>query len=230
MNVLYCAVIGIPDRLLLAETKNTEDYYEHLVSPLINKIIKSASVLDSYEIENQKFLNFVKHKNKIILLCVSNDHINSEKYKTFFIRFKDILVNTYGSIEKTYPEQPFDLCLQEQLNPALEKFMKEYESIVYTNKNLLKDMNNDLDIIKADMNKMISNVMKNEDDLKDLELKAKLINNEAKVFQENAEVLEYETRCMKPWQWVLLAVFTVCFIAWVCWCETRCGHFIIPFC
>lgn len=230
MNVVYCAVIGIPDRILLADTKNSKDYYGELVSPLINKIIKSGSILDSYEIENQKFLNFVKHKNKIILLCISNDHINSEKYKTFFIRFKDIIVNAYGSIEKAYPEKAFDLCLQEKLNPPLEKFMKEYESVVYTNKSLIKEMNSDLDIIKADMNKMINNVVKDVDELKDLELKAMLINNEAKVFQGNAVKLEYETRCMKPWMWVLLVALIVLFIAWVCWCETRCGHFINPFC
>ena len=230
MNVVYCAVIGILDSILLADTKNTQNYYEKLVSPLINKIIKSASILDSYEIENQKFINFVKHKKKIILLCISNDHINSEKYKTFFIRYKDIIINAYGSIEKACPQKPYDLCLQEVLNPPLEKFMKEYESVVYTNKNIINEMNNDFIMIKADMNKMINNVIKDGDDLKDLELKAMLINNEAKVFHGNAEKLEYETRCIKPWMWVLLGVFIVLFIGWVCWCETRCGHFINPIC
>jgi len=230
MNVVYCAVFGIPDRVLLAETINNQKYYENLVSPIINKIIKSNSIIDSYEIENEKFLNFVKHKHKIILLCISNDHINSEKYKTFFIRFKDILINAYGSIEKTYPSQPSELCLQETLNQPLEKFMKEYESVVYTNKNLIKNMNSDLDIIKADMNKMIHNVVKDVDDLKDLELKAMLINQEAQVFHENSQKLEYETRCMKPWMWVLLAISIILIIAWICWCETRCGQFFSPFC
>jgi len=110
--------------------------------------------------------------------------------------------------------------------------MKEYESVVYTNKGLLKEMNSDLEMIKADMNKMIQNVVKDVDELKDLELKAMLINNQAKEFQENAETLEYETRCMKPWMWVLFGVLLVLIVAWVCWCEceTRCGQLINPIC
>ena len=108
--------------------------------------------------------------------------------------------------------------------------MKEYESVLYTNKSLVKEMNNDLESIKADMNKMINHVIKDQEDLKDLELKAMLINNNAQDFSGNAKKLEYETRCMKPWMWVVFVIFLILLVAWICWCLTRCGQFFSPFC
>jgi hypothetical protein len=230
MNVVYCAIIGIPDGVLLAETKNINNYYENLVSPLINKLIRTTNILDSYEIEENRYINFVKHKNKILLLCISKDNINSEKYKTFFTRFKDILLQNFGSIQKAYPENPSDLCLQERLNPELENLIKAYGENLYTNKGMMSEMNHNLDVIKGDMSKMITKVVNDYDGLNDLELKAKLINNEAKIFQELSHKVEYESKCMKPWMWVLMIIFVILLIGWICFCLTRCWQFFNPFC
>lgn len=230
MNVFYCAVISIPHRTLLAETNNTEDYFGNLVSPILNRIISNKCPLDSLEIANEKFANFVMHKNLIILLCISNDDINSEKYKTFFVRFKDILINEFSSIKESHPKNISPLCLQSRLNRQLEKFMKEYESEIYKNKSGLKEMNKDLFVIKENMNVMINKVLNKQQDLNELLIKCEKIKFEATDLKNNAQKLEVQTRCMKPWMWVVLIVGIILLIAYICFCITRCGNLFKAIC
>lgn len=230
MNIVYCCVVGIKENVILADTSKNYDNYCDKVAHMVRSIISSKNIFDSLEIENNQNINYVKHKNKIIILCISNENINSEKYKTFFVKFKDIIMREFHSIERVVPPNPEHLCLQDRLNPQLEKLMKEYENVMYQDKSLIKNINNDLDDIKLELNTAINKVVSKEGDLTELMEKSNNINKEAFIMKKNASKIEYETRCMKPWMWALLITFIVLFIAYVCLCMTRCLSFYNPVC
>lgn len=230
MNIVYCAVVGQKDNVILADTSRNYDNYNDKVAHMLRSIISSKNIIESLEIENNQFINYVKHKNKIIILCISNETINSEKYKTFFVKFKDIIIREFHSIERVVPPNPEHLCLQDRLNPQLEKLMKDYENVLYQDKSLIKNINNDLDDIKLELNTAIAKVVSKDGDLIELLEKSNNINKEAFIMKNNAEKVEYESRCIKPWMWVLIILFIVLFIAYVCFCLTRCGSFFSPVC
>lgn len=230
MNIIYCAIVGIADNVILADTSKNYDNYCDKVAYMLRSIISSKNVIESLEIENKQFINYVKHKSKIIILCISNETINSEKYKTFFVKFKDIIIREFHSIERVVPTNPEHLCLQDRLNPQLEKLMKDYENVLYQDKSLIKNINNDLDDIKVELNTAICKVVSKEGDLTHLLEQSNNINKEAFIMKNNAEKVEYQTRCMKPWMWALLIICSILFIAYVCLCLTRCGSFFNPIC
>jgi len=230
MNIVYCAVVGTKDNVILADTSKNYDNYCDKVAHMLRSIISSKNVIESLEIENKQFINYVKHKSKIIILCISNENINSEKYKTFFVKFKDIIIKEFHSIERVVPTNPEHLCLQDRLNPQLEKLMKDYENVLYRDKSLIKGINNDLDDIKLELNTAISKVVSKEGDLSHLLEKSNNINKEAFIMKQNAEKVEYETRCMKPWMWALLIMFIILFIAYICYCLTKCWSMFNPIC
>jgi hypothetical protein len=230
MNIVYCAVVGIKDNVILADTSKNYENYCDKVAHMLRSIISSKNILDSLEIENKQFINFVKHKNKLIILCISNETINSEKYKTFFVKFKDIIIREFHSIERVVPTNPEHLCLQDRLNSQLEKLMKDYENILYKDKSIIKGINNELEDIKDELNFAIKKVVTNEGDLTELLEKSNNINKEAFIMKNNAEKVEYQTRCMKPWMWVVLVFFLIGLIAFVCYCVTKCGSLYKPIC
>ena len=230
MNIIYCAVVGIKDNVILADTSKNYDNYCDKVAHMLRSIISSKNIIESIEIENKQFINYVKHKNKIIILCISNENINSEKYKTFFVKFKDIIIREFHSIERVAPSNPEHLCLQDRLNPQMEKLMKDYENVLYQDKSLIKNINNDLDDIKCELNSAINKVVSKENDLTELLEKSNNINKEAFTMKHNASKIEYETRCMKPWMWAVLIIFIILLIAYVCYCMTRCLSFYSPTC
>jgi len=77
MNIVYCAVVGTKDNVILADTSKNYDNYCDKVAHMLRSIISSKNVIESLEIENKQFINYVNHKIKIIILCISNENINS---------------------------------------------------------------------------------------------------------------------------------------------------------
>ena len=80
------------------------------------------------------------------------------------------------------------------------------------------------------MSVMINQVVAKSDDLNELLVKCEKINVDALEMKNNAIVLEKETRCMKPWMWVVLVIGIIGFVAYCCLAITICKTLLNAFC
>jgi hypothetical protein len=221
MSILYCSVIAKNEKILLAESTVTESFNNRLKS-LYNQIIKK-NICDTIEIENGQLVTFLKTK-KIIFTCISPVKYGEDRPRRFIEQFAAMIIKDSGGVEMIIPNEKISkLCLQSKFDEKLNKLIQDFDTGMYGSKELINEMQNDMNDIKQEMGKNIKKMVANQTELDEMLLVSQKIKTKAKDYKEDAKTLERETRCCKPWMIIFSIIILVSFIVYSIFVLYLCG-------
>jgi hypothetical protein len=222
MSILYCAVIEKNNKLIVAESKNSESFNKRLQS-LIKKMLV-GNVGDMIEIENEKMVTYLRTKHTIFV-CVSSGKYSTDRPKRFLKKFLEMMIAEFKSMDNIIPQNVTitKLILQERLEKKLNSLIEEFDSDLSKSTDTIIDMNKNLDDIKLNMNSNFKKLVSNENDMNELLLSSKKLNVTSSEFRTESRNLERETRCLKPWMIYVTSVFVISLIVYFIFSFYLCG-------
>ncbi len=225
MSINYCCLIAKKEKILLAESTGSTSSWTR-INLLLQSITKNQAKSGQIEIENEQMLTYAKSKD-LIFICRTTTNQGTDRPSRFLEELINLLKAEFGTLDNIINLATNTLCLQRRLGGRFDGLIKDFETNININKELFKDVNNELDEIKSTMNKNIKNMLKENDCLDELLIKSKKLEAEAIVIENEAKVLEQQTRCLKPWMAYTLIFLLVCGIIYVILALVRCGNLSI---
>jgi len=227
MTILYCSLITKEDRILLAESTKSDSYHSR-VSNLLNTIFKSSKPSEKIEIEERNILTYLRTKT-IVFIVIAKEGINDDRSMRFMKQFVALINSEFGSVDQVLPSDHKLIkkhFYQTKLEAKFVKLLENIETGMYSGKDreMMKEMNNDLEEIKKDVNIAIKKTLENTEDLNELLITSKNIKLDAKVYKEDAKALEKETRCCKPWMIIVTVLFLLLIGTYITFAIVRCGN------
>ena len=222
MSLNYCCLISRYDKIIMAESNFKEVSFSKLIIPTINTMIK-GSLLDFIELEDNKMITYFRTK-KILFACVSQGVDGKERPKRFMEIFINLVNSEYASLDDLLIKFPKITrnCANEIFEKKFNKILGDFDTGI-NSRGLIGKIQHDVDEIKKDLNKNIKTMIENNNDLDHLLLVSQNINKNAEEYKENAVVLEYETRCLKPWMIYVLIILIVLSLVYLVFALARCG-------
>jgi hypothetical protein len=222
MSLDYCCLIAKKEKVIIAESNFKQASYSKLIMPTINTMIKGA-LLDFIELEDSKLITYFKAK-RILFVCVSRGVDGKERPKRFMENFINLVNSEYGTIDNLFNDFPKITrnCANEKFETKFNKILDDFDTGL-NSRGMIGKIQSDLDEIKKDLNKNIKTMLDNNNDLDHLLLVSKNINKTAEEYKEDAKVLEYETRCIKPWMIYVLIILIVLGLVYLVFALARCG-------
>ncbi len=222
MSITYCSLIAISSHILLSESTKSESYNKRIKN-LFSKILKK-NICDTIEIEGDQIVTFLRTK-KILFICVSDIKQGEERPRRFIEKLATMVIKEFDGIDNIIPlEHVNHLCLHTKLESKLNHILEDYETGLYTNKEHITNINKDLEEMKQNMNSNIKKLVSNTNELDELLIITKKINDKAHDYKENAKELELQTRCIKPWMVILFIVIMVSFVVYTIFALYLCGN------
>ncbi len=226
MSITYCSLYAKKEKILLAESTTTESFHSRIKS-LLNSILNDKEILNIIEIEGENIVTFLKSK-KVVFICVSKSSHGHERPQRFIESFATMCVKEFGTVDQIIPEGGANhLCHQLKLNIKFNKHLDNYDTGVYSNKQLISEMNKDLQDIKHDLSQGIKKMVGNNDELEQMLVISKNITVKAEEYKEEAKVLEVQTRCFKPWMGITLIIMLVLLIVYFIFSLYLCGSLTV---
>ena len=223
MSINYCCIIAKKEKILLAESTTSVSSWSR-ITMLFQNIIHGKTNTGQVEIENDEILTYAKAK-EIVLICRSEVKLGEEKPGRFLESFISLLKTEFGTLDYIIDKnKPMNTnCLQKRLGFKLDTLLKDFETGLLVNKHVLKDMNHEMEGLKTTMNQNIKNMLKENDNLDELLIKSKKLENDAAIMKQEAVDLELNTRCLRPWMAYSLIFLLVCSIVYVIFAIVKCG-------
>lgn len=225
MSINYCCLLAKKEKILLAESTSYPSSWTR-INLLLQSIIKNQAKSGQIEIENEQMLTYAKSKD-LLFICRTTTNQGTERPSRFLEELINLLKAEFGNLDSIINLATNTLCLQRRLGSKFDGLLKDFETNINTNKELFKEMTNELDEIKSTMNRNIKNMLKENDCLDELLIKSKKLEAEAVIMDAEAKELEQTTRCLKPWMAYTLIFLLVCAIIYVILALVRCGNLSI---
>jgi len=152
--------------------------------------------------------------------------MGEERSNRFMITLVEFLKSEYGNIDYISEKVANleNLCLQKDLGPKLDHLLSDFDTGIYKNKEKIKEMISDVNLIKSNVNISIKHMLQEHDNLDELLLKSKHLDEDALKMRNESKQLEIETRCIKPWLAYTLIFLFVGVIVYVVFAFVRCGN------
>jgi hypothetical protein len=228
MSVEYCCLIAKKEKVIISESNYKDNpSYSKRILPTVPTMI-SGHMMDFIEIEMEKAISYFRTK-RIVFVCVQSAKVGKEKPKRFLEQMVILINNEYGNINGMLDSIPkiSKNCLQDRLEDKFNKLLDDFDTGLYNNRGSIATMNADISEMKLDLNNQIKIILDNNNNLNELLVVSQKIQTNAEDFKANAKVLEYETRCFKPWMVYTIIVLTVAFIVFIIFALVKCGNLSI---
>ena len=199
-----------------------------------NKIITEFSIgsqqKEKKEI-NQIFTKLCKSSSK---KYDERNKVSSKNENYYFIQYKPdllyiILANNqyperlvFELIEKIHADKIAEMVNDEtrELNPsgrqALKALVDSYQEV--KNKNKIAEIQASVDLVKDDIKKNINKMVKNLEDVEDLQNKSDNLRNEAKIYNDNSITLRKVTWWQNFKLWIIIGGIILIIIAIILIC------------
>jgi hypothetical protein len=240
MSILYCSLIHNKEKTKIAESSIGKNF-KMQVKNILPQIYKK-SINDRIEFEDF-YLTYTRSK-EIIFLCVSPKRIGEERARVFIENLINKLFNSINSKDKVFAS--LRDCLEKhknakelvtyenELQMIIDDEMKNFNTGIEDNYLKVKNIQNDVNLIKKDMNIAITQTANNVGNLDELLLASKKIEGLGKEFKKGAKNLEGQTRfCCKPWviyTTITIGVVIILILIYVIVAFIRCKNFYNAFC
>lgn len=142
MSIIYSCVLSRRENIMLLESTLTHSYTNIVRNNLIK--IQEGISKDSISIDTSYKLVYVKTKELILIVYANSNESSDEKEFELIDKLKEIIVNSYGSLNDFGPnslkEMHFQKKLYKRLNHLIrnlngQKVMNEEEIILEENTN-----------------------------------------------------------------------------------------------
>jgi len=230
MSVVYCGLFSRQGPILLAESTQTKSYSPRIMS-LIGSMYKKEnnSPIGTIEIENEDRVTYCRTK-KLIFACVSTVGYSDSNASRFLQdRFIPKVMTEFNKdteqiINPKKGETLTTLYHQSRLVKLFHTELDNNDTGLNKSSGVISKMDKDLNEIKTTLKQGIKSAMQDHENLEVLLKTTEKINAEAKEYKDNAEVLEYETRCIKPWMIITGIIILILAVAYIIISLIRCGN------
>ena len=199
-----------------------------------NKIITEFSIGSQQKAKkeiNQIFTKLCKSSSK---KYDERNKVSSKNENYYFIQYKPdllyiILANNqyperlvFELIEKIHADKIAEMVNDEtrELNPsgrqALKALVDSYQEV--KNKNKIAEIQASVDLVKDDIKKNINKMVKNLEDVEDLQNKSDNLRNEAKIYNDNSITLRKVTWWQNFKLWIIIGGIILIIIAIILIC------------
>ena len=199
-----------------------------------NKIITEFSIGSQQKAKkeiNQIFTKLCKSSSK---KYDERNKVSSKNENYYFIQYKPdllyiILANNqyperlvFELIEKIHADKIAEMVNDEtrELNPsgrqALKALVDSYQEV--KNKNKIAEIQASVDLVKDDIKKNINKMVKNLEDVEDLQNKSDNLRNEAKIYNDNSVTLRKVTWWQNFKLWIIIGGIILIIIAIILIC------------
>jgi hypothetical protein len=224
--IIYTSLLAKNEKLILAESTLCASFNQRVKSLL--KRMLNGVIGDSIEIEDDMMITYIRTKS-VLFTCVSPVNTGYEKPKKFLKQLIELVLKDFKAIDQIVPETVSKMCLQTQLEKKLNNLINDFDTGVNESKKVIEENFKIVEDIKVTMRDNIRTVVDNRDELNQMLLTSKNIENKAKEMNASSKELEYRTRFCKPWM-IYCGIFTlICVIVYVVFSIYLCGS-LSPFC
>lgn len=242
MSILYCSIIHNKEKTKISESSVGRNL-KMQVKNILPEIYKN-SINDRIEFEDY-YLTYTRSK-EIIFLCVSPKRVGEERARMFIENLINKLFNSNNSSNNDKIYASIRDCLEKHKNSKelltyendlqniIDNEIKKFNTGIEDNYIKVKNIQNDVNLIKKDLNKAIVDTTNNVGNLDELLLNSKKIEGLGKEFKKGAKDLQGQTRfCCKPWviySTITISVILILILIYVIVALIRCENFFDAFC
>ena len=235
MSILYCSLLHNKEKTKFAEStvgKNFKMQIKNLLPEIYKNSINDRIEFDDY------YLTYTRSK-EIIFLCISPKRVGEERARIFIETLINKLFNldyrknpVYASIKDCLEKHKnvYELLIYEdELQLIIDEEIKNFNTGIEDNYLKIKNIQNDLNVIKKDLNNAIIKASKNVENLDELLLTTTRIEGLGNEFKNRGKELTTREGCGREWV-ISISVFVSLLLIYLLIAYLRCNSYYDAFC
>lgn len=202
MSILYCSLVLTKENIKVAQSSKGSFYDMQIRNNMTQ--IKEGSVNDRINFDD-KIITYTRSK-EIIFIAISLAKYGENLGRRFIEHLINRIVDL-GNIKEMLSQVKLkELCLQTKLEPVIDECMSKFNS---DDNMRIREIQSDVDEIKLDLKKGLTNLRTNIEDLDELDKQAKKIKLLGKEVRDDAKKAKENSRCCKPWMVITIIIASV---------------------